>query len=575
MKKVFVLLILVAVAMAVNLTQVQTVLAPLEDKIVTNQPSLNISSSSGPTENMPNIGRVEVIGWTDYDWLFNGPSYSNCRIDPVANGIHASWMWRIGTIPRNTRYNFYDFSSRTWNWVDGVTAYSITTGFGGMDYDPITGNVVICAHGTPTGGVLSPQVARDVSPGAGLFEYSAPTFSSLWPPVGVTNNQMIHIAPISNDAAALRDTLYYIRMTAWGNWSAPLLIHDATAIPNFPNQNITASKTSNKVAVLWQCSEDARSRAFYRMSTDGGANWGAQTQIPFPPVVAPMTIPEYGISSLYGIFDNSDNLRIVASVSDTARTMPAQIWLYSPTLANPWTLVHNYSAETLTAPVGYNAIFATRPTLAQASGATGNFYVCWEQFDSLNYEPATTLARADIHVAELTNNGATVSRKGRITAPNTTSKRFPSIGGIRSDTIIVMYMVDSIAGSIVQGQGPLTVNPMVVHRLHRLSLPPAAIEEQNPMPPYEFTLHSALPNPFSNNTRISYSLPAAGNVDLTVYDILGRPVKTLASGRKTAGNHTAYWDGRTSTDKQAKAGIYFYTLKTSDKSISRKIIKTN
>lgn len=569
MKKFFVLLFLVAVAMAVN-TRIQTVLPPFEDKTDNSRPALAIEPQSGPSENFPILGRQEIVGRTEYDWWFNGPSYSNCRIDNTANGIHVSWMYRIGTDPRNTRYNFYDFGTRTWNWPGtGVNVYSISTGFGGMDYDPITGNVVVSAHG---GSVLFPQVARDVSPGAGLFEYTVPTITSLWPPVAVTNNQMIHVAASNNDAGGLRDSLYYHRMTAWNTWSPQVVIHSGDATPFFPTQNICASKTSNKVCIVWQCSEDAYpERGFYRLSTDGGATWGAQTQIPYPPSYGGIT-PGFGISSFYAMFDNSDNLRIVASVSDTGFTLPAQIWLYTPTLTPAWKLIHHYDAETLAAPVGYNAIFATRPQIAQASN--GNFYVTWEQFDSLNYEPTTTLARADIYAAELTNNGQTVSRKGRITDPDLTTKRFPCIGGVKNDTLIVLYMIDSVCGfGPTQGQGRTTNNPVVVHRLYVNSIP-IAVEEQTPGNTYQLTL-SALPNPFHANTRISYSVPTAGNVDLTVYDILGRPVKTLVSGSKTAGIYSATWNGRTNSNEQAQAGVYFYTLKTHDRQISRKIIKTN
>ncbi|MEO0074832.1 MAG: T9SS type A sorting domain-containing protein [candidate division WOR-3 bacterium] len=573
MKKLCVLLLLVAIAIASNnYRRIQTVLPSLDDKIDNTRAVLNISRSDDNPQDRPIIGRQEVVGYTDYDWCFNGPNYKMCIVDPVANGIHVAWMYRQGSNPRNMRYNFYDFSTNTWNWPGtGVNVHTVSTGFGGMDNDPITGHAVITGHGTISG-VLVPIVARDISPGAGLFEYSNPTFSSLWPPVGVTNNQMIHIAPTSNDPGGLRDTVYYMRMTAWNTWDAPYLIHDNATIPNFPTQNIAASKTSNKVVVLWECSEDPYpERAFYRLSTDGGANWGAITQIPFPPSYGGI-VPGYHISSLYAIFDNNDNLRIVASVSDTGYTLPAQIWMYSPHLTNPWTLIHHYDADTLTAPVGYNAIFATRPTVAQAPN--GNFVVAWEQFDSLNYEPTTNLARADIHVAVLTNNGQTVARKGRITDPNTTSKRFPSIGGVKNDTIILMYMIDSVAGSVVQSQGPLTNNPIVVHRLHMNSLP-AAVDEYNPTPSYELALNKAQPNPFSNHTVIRYSLPTNTNIDLTIYDILGRPVKTLATGYVSAGSYTAIWNGRTDNNELAKPGIYFYTLKTANRQISQKIVKTN
>jgi hypothetical protein len=54
--------------------------------------------------------------------------------------------------------------------------------------------------------------------------------------------------------------------------------------------------------------------------------------------------------------------------------------------------------------------------------------------------------------------------------------------------------------------------------------------------PQKFALQGNAPNPFRRSTTIRYALPQAANVTLTVYDVLGRRVRTLVSGEKqTAG----------------------------------------
>ena len=63
------------------------------------------------------------------------------------------------------------------------------------------------------------------------------------------------------------------------------------------------------------------------------------------------------------------------------------------------------------------------------------------------------------------------------------------------------------------------------------------------------------PNPFNPTTMISYNLLQAGNVTLTVYDVLGRKVVTLVSGYQSAGIHAAEFNG----DNLA-SGVYFYRL---------------
>jgi len=56
-------------------------------------------------------------------------------------------------------------------------------------------------------------------------------------------------------------------------------------------------------------------------------------------------------------------------------------------------------------------------------------------------------------------------------------------------------------------------------------------------------------------------------VSLVVYDAAGRPVQTLASGRREAGRYSATWDA-----SDAAAGVYFYTLTSGETSATRKLI---
>jgi hypothetical protein len=74
------------------------------------------------------------------------------------------------------------------------------------------------------------------------------------------------------------------------------------------------------------------------------------------------------------------------------------------------------------------------------------------------------------------------------------------------------------------------------------------------------SLAACEPNPFHGHTRISYALPAAGNVSLQVRDVAGRTVRTLASGHQKAGNYSVNWDARDSQGKQVPYGVYFYRL---------------
>jgi predicted CXXCH cytochrome family protein len=70
------------------------------------------------------------------------------------------------------------------------------------------------------------------------------------------------------------------------------------------------------------------------------------------------------------------------------------------------------------------------------------------------------------------------------------------------------------------------------------------------------------PNPFNPTTEISYQLHEATKVTLTVYNILGQPVRTLVSGTQVAGSHSANWDGRDSNGLHVASGAYIYVMST-------------
>ncbi|MCB0296310.1 MAG: T9SS type A sorting domain-containing protein, partial [Calditrichaeota bacterium] len=73
-----------------------------------------------------------------------------------------------------------------------------------------------------------------------------------------------------------------------------------------------------------------------------------------------------------------------------------------------------------------------------------------------------------------------------------------------------------------------------------------------------FWLGQNYPNPFNPRTVIRYQLSVVSDVSLTVYDLLGRRMQTLVTGRQAAGIHTVQWDGRDARSRAAASGIYSY-----------------
>jgi hypothetical protein len=69
------------------------------------------------------------------------------------------------------------------------------------------------------------------------------------------------------------------------------------------------------------------------------------------------------------------------------------------------------------------------------------------------------------------------------------------------------------------------------------------------------------PNPFNSGTVIEYYVanlgPIPAQINIDIYDILGRKVRTLVDGRKEVGNHQVHWDGRDDSGGECPSGVYF------------------
>jgi hypothetical protein len=82
----------------------------------------------------------------------------------------------------------------------------------------------------------------------------------------------------------------------------------------------------------------------------------------------------------------------------------------------------------------------------------------------------------------------------------------------------------------------------------------------NPNIPKEFSLSQNYPNPFNPKTNIEYGLKQDVQVKITVYDIMGRIVKTLVNEYQTAGYKSVIWDGTNSSNSEISSGVYFYKI---------------
>jgi len=93
------------------------------------------------------------------------------------------------------------------------------------------------------------------------------------------------------------------------------------------------------------------------------------------------------------------------------------------------------------------------------------------------------------------------------------------------------------------------------------------VHNGSPELPQTVVLRQNYPNPFNPVTIISFELPRASQVNLTVYDILGREIAVLVNDRKNAGIHQVKFDG-----SDLASGVYFYRIQTGTYMETRKLL---
>lgn len=84
-------------------------------------------------------------------------------------------------------------------------------------------------------------------------------------------------------------------------------------------------------------------------------------------------------------------------------------------------------------------------------------------------------------------------------------------------------------------------------------------------------LHAPTPNPTTSGCDVAFELATAGQVALDVFDVRGRHVRTIASGRFAGGEHRRAWDGRSANGAPLGAGVYFVRLTAGGVTQSRKL----
>jgi len=90
--------------------------------------------------------------------------------------------------------------------------------------------------------------------------------------------------------------------------------------------------------------------------------------------------------------------------------------------------------------------------------------------------------------------------------------------------------------------------------------------------PTGFVLHQNYPNPFNPITTLRYDLPENSYVNVTVYDMLGREVRTLVNTTQDAGFKSVIWDATNEYGNPVSAGVYLYKIQAGEFVQTKKMV---
>ena len=80
------------------------------------------------------------------------------------------------------------------------------------------------------------------------------------------------------------------------------------------------------------------------------------------------------------------------------------------------------------------------------------------------------------------------------------------------------------------------------------------------------------PNPFNPSTTITFTLPSDSHVNISIYDVQGKPVKTVKDEVAPEGYNEVLWDGSDDRGEGVGSGVYFCRMTAGDRAMTRKMV---
>lgn len=225
-----------------------------------------------------------------------------------------------------------------------------------------------------------------------------------------------------------------------------------------------------------------------------------------------------------------------------------------------------------------NGLGQAYPTVATTKD-NGLVFAAWQGFefdgDTVAIYTGGTNQKffTDLYYSYSTDGGATWAEPAILKGEKQVQESYPYANNIIEELgnntyrVHYVYMIDAIPGtSLFASNNAASDESQVMYDYIDIQATPTGVENKN-VKELSFKLEQNYPNPFNPTTKISYTIPEAGNVTLKVYDMLGKEVATLVNGFQTAGVKTVDFNA-----SNLNSGVYVYTLNVNGKVQSKKMV---
>jgi len=556
---------------------------------------------------------------TKYDLQTNGSSGQQ-RIYLFPDGtISAGATWsqeETGYTDRGTGYNYFNGTS----WGPQPTARQESLRTGWPSIQPFgTGGEVLVSHQSATAPM---KLLTRATKGTGAWTESdiptpAPASSMLWPRM-VTNgpdHNYIHLiamtAPVANGGViynGMDGALLYTHSldggATWMNWQQLDGMTSSEYI-NMPADNYAWAQPMGDIIAFTV--GDSWVDQFLMKSMDNGTTW-TKTIIwpcPYNMWAGGDSVPTFWCTdgSMSMALDQQGMAHIVLGLQrGSGDVAGGKYWIpytdgvlywneYMPTwpaVLDPQTLYDNgnyigWVKDTMVFYPTNQLLAAYYSSMTSNSGITidadNNMFVIWAGITPL-LDADNYYLRHIFERTALINPDHSVMWQDSLTdltsdflQYNWTECMYPDIAANSDSKIYVLFMADDMAGSYVKGatitgyvgQTSVSENNMIVLSPNKTDLYVGTGDKKEVKP--SFAVSKNYPNPVVDLTTVNINIQKPGNTILEVTNLMGQKLISMEKTNLSAGNYRYVIDG-----SQLAPGIYFYTVKFNNESITNKMV---